>query len=768
MPLNGAQHCQRSAGSLRVALALPLLLLALSGSATAQTPRIEGLFRVDPALVSDIVANASGPNARTSVADAIRDLYALGYFSWVRVETDADGSWVWRFQERPFVLEVERRGIHELSDEKVVEAIAIKANAFLDPRDVRSTRDALIALYRENGFVDTDVSVRTEPAGPNGEVRVIIEADEITKVRIVEVRVMGNRDLTDVDLLARLQSQPPGAFSFLTSSGNYDRTVAEQDAMRLEAAYLEQGYLKIRVDGPNVTYLPGTPNVIVEYSVREGLQYNLGKLDFSGDLFFRRDTLEKFIGLESGKPLNRLRLDEGVQAIVEAYSDFGFAFARVVPNFTFDDANRIANVTLNIVRGPLVYVRQINISGNTKTRDKVIRRELLIEEGELFSGRSVRLSRERVFALGFFEAVTFETEAIDEDQLDLNIRVTERPTGTASAGLGYSSIDKFVGNLRLNFGNLAGYGLRLDLQLEFGGRRQSFSVGFDDPYFLDTPFSLGVNVFRNRQRFFNSSGNTQEFTQDNLGGSLSVGYKLATYTRFFVAFRDELIRFSDISIQSKRFFTGGETRSLSLTLRRDTLNHPFDPSRGNRFFVTAEFAGGFLGGDHTFNRYRFVDQQFYTFLKFFTLSLRGELGFATSKGERVPFAERFFVGGIFTLRGYNFRSVGPSILVPIDPSDPYSNVSEVFVGGNKQVLLASELLFPLIPPAGIKGLFFFDAGNTWLEEQRLFATPLRMGWGFGFRWFSPIGPLRFEWGFPIDRRPDERKRVFEFSIGSFF
>jgi len=235
-----------------------------------------------------------------------------------------------------------------------------------------------------------------------------------------------------------------------------------------------------------------------------------------------------------------------------------------------------------------------------------------------------------------------------------------------------------------------------------------------------------------------------------------------------VAFRDELIRFSDISVQSTRFFTDGETRSLSLTLRRDSLNHPFDPTRGNRSFVTAEFAGNFLGGDHTFNKYRFVSQHFYTFFKFLTLSLRGELGVATSKGARVPFAERFFVGGIFTLRGYNFRSVGPSLLVPIDPSDPYSGVSEVFVGGNKQVLLSSELLFPLIPPAAIKGLLFFDAGNTWLEEQRLFATPLRMGWGFGFRWFSPIGPLRFEWGFPIDRRPDERKRVFEFSIGSFF
>ncbi|RMF18592.1 MAG: outer membrane protein assembly factor BamA [Candidatus Dadabacteria bacterium] len=733
----------------------------------AGAAEVEGLVRVDPELVRGIVAPLTVDSPPGDVASAIRRLYQLGYFQDIRA-VRRDDQLVFELRERPFVVGVERHGIEELSDEDVDKIVKIPTNAFLDPAALQRVRSGLLAKYEEEGFAETTVDVHTEPADGPSEVRVVIDVTEVAKIRIVETRIEGNVKLSDAELVGRLQSRPPSVLGVLSGQGKFDRKAAEADRFRIEAAYLEQGFLKVQVEGPRVTFLPDGRQVIVEYSVREGAQYRLGRLDFDGDLFVSNDTLERLVGLRVGEPVDRLQLERGIQQIVDTYGDFGFAFARVVPDFEFDEDAKTADVHVRISRGPMVFVHRIRIQGNTKTRDKVIRRELEIKEGDLYSGVAVRKSRERVYALGFFESVTFETQAVEEDLIDIVIQVAERPTGTASAGLGFSSVDKLVGNLRLNFGNLMGYGVRLDLQVEFGGNRQSFSASYSDPYFLDTKISFSADAFRTRQQFFVGTGDIQSFTQNNLGGSLSLGYKLAPYTRAFLTFRDEKIDFADVQIRSSRFFTGGETRSLAWSVRRDTRNHPFDPQRGNLTLASVEQAGRWLGADHDFTKYRFVSQQFITFFKFLTLMVRGEAGLATTSGKAVPFAERYFVGGIFSVRGYDFRSIGPSVFVSTDPSNPDAGVTRVFVGGNKQLFFNSELLFPLIPPAGIKGLLFFDAGNTWLEEDRLLSSALRMGYGFGFRWFSPMGPLRFEWGFPVNRRPDERKQVFEFNIGTFF
>lgn len=758
----------RRSGGLRMwfaACVAPALLLAADRAAAAD---MVGLRRVDPELVRGFVEPVTSGAGREVVASAIARLYDLGYFHRIEVRRE-DERLVFVFEERPFVQEVVRVGIDELSKEKVDGAVKIRAGAFLDPQAVRDTRNALDSLYRGEGFSRTDVMVRTEPLADDGDVRVVVEARETGKVRVLEVRVQGHAYFSSADLLGRLETAPPSALGFLSGRGTWNREAAERDRYRIEAAYLEQGFLKVQVEGPAVTFTPDGRAVIVEYRVQEGLQYSLRRVEHAGDLFYRRSTLREWLDVPDGEPLNRLKLEEGMRTTTDAYAEYGFAFARVEPEFVFDDAAREVDVTVRITRGPLVYVRRIEVVGNTKTRDKVVRRELQIAEGELFSGRAVRNSRERVYALGFFEAVTFETEAVADDELDIRIRVAERPTGTASAGVGYSSLDSFVGNLKLNFGNLAGYGIRLDLQAEFGKRRQTFSVSYTDPYFLDSPFSFGVDLFHSRQEYFSNVGGYQAYTQMNTGGRLSLGYKVAIYNRIFLSFRDELTEFEGLQLSSNRFFTGGETRSLTLTWRRDSRNHPYDPTHGNLFLASAENAGQFLGGDHTFTKYRLLVQHFYSFARnYLTVAGRAEGGLATTQGDRVPFAERYFLGGISTLRGYDWRTVGPALLVPTSTGDPFSGVSRVFTGGNKQVLLSAEFIYPILPPAGIKGVFFVDAGNTWLEEEVWFNSGLRLGYGFGIRWFSPIGPLRFEWGFPIDRRPNERPRVFEFSIGSYF
>lgn len=715
-----------------------------------------------------MLAGLSENPSPEELAERIQKLYQRGYFSRIAVERGEGGELVFIFEERPLVRSVEIRGVESLSEEKKKEAILVKSGSFLNPKDLAETRSKLLDLYKKEGYPEAEVSLRTEEVGKN-EVKVIVEVKEKKELYLARIHIYGNKKIPEEELLGILESQPKkGGLGFLTRAGSFSRELLEQDRQRIEAYYLKNGYLKVRVEGPFISHYPLSPAMIVEYRVEEGSQYRVGEITLGGELYFRGDALRGMIPLKKGEVFDRLALEEGIQRISDAYGEFGFAFARVEPELIFHEEELTADVILRITPGELVFIRRIEITSNTKTRDKVIRRELLLDEGELFSPRKLRESRERIYALGFFDAVTIETRAQGEDQLDLIIQVTERPTGTASAGFGYSSIDQFLGTVRVNFGNFLGYGIRLDFQGEWGGRRRSAILSFTDPYFLDTRFSLGVDLTYSSQMFFTTLGLSSSYAQETRGARLTLGYKIETYTRIFFTLRDEFIRFTDLIIAQSPFFSGGETRSFIASIRRDTRNHPFDPQKGGILFGSVEWAGGGLGGDFTFTKYDLVGQIFFPILRYLTLSLRGETAFATTPGERVPFAERFFVGGIFTLRGYDYRGVGPSLYVPASTGDPYAPLVRVFVGGNKMLLFNTELLFPLIPPAGIKGVLFADAGNVWLEEERFLMTPLRIGYGFGIRWFSPIGPLRFEWGFPYKRQPEERARVFEFTIGTYF
>lgn len=738
--------------------------------------RFEGLKRVHPTLIEEEVQLFSqrvvGLSPQQVVTDSessqlIATLYATGFFDAINVYIE-DGVIIVSVKERPIVRSVKIDGVEELGDDEKEAAIQIREGEFFDANKLVETKRALRSAYEKEGMQDVNIQAITSET-TLGDIRIAIEVDENSKVKIRSIEIMGNVHFTDDELVGRIQSSPRDILSFVTSSGVYDPNVLNYDLQRIDASYQQEGFLKVQVNPPVVTWQPDKKWVDIVFSLEENIRYKLGEVSFTGDLIFSNDLLRDQLNLDIGEWANRMLIEESVQRITDLYSNLGYAFVRVSPQFNFDDDGRIVNIQYIIDKGKPVYFRLIRIRGNTKTRDKVIRREMTIEEGQLFNGRRLRQSRERVFALGFFEDVSMTTRAFGPEQMDITVLVQEKSTGTVSAGLGFSSVDSFVGTLKLNFGNLLGYGIRLDFNGEIGARRKNLTVSYADPYFLDSKVSFGIDLFYNNQQYFLTNDSELGYEQIRIGGSMTLGYLIGLYTRSFIGYRYEYVDSTSEDVTNTRFNQKGKTSAIQLTLRRDSKNHPYDPTSGSINMIRAEIAGQALQGDYIFEKYTGLTQWFMNPFWKIVLMLRAEVGLATSRAkEEIPFAERYFLGGIYSVRGYQARSIGPSLTELDNYDSPLGGSHDVNIGGNKQFFANAEIVFPILPQAGIKGVLFFDGGNTWLEQQEYFSSKLKYGYGFGIRWFSPIGPLRFEWGYPLSPESGQRKSVFEFTIGTFF
>ena len=658
-------------------------------------------------------------------------------------------------------MEVQIEGKKKISEEKLQEVISVKARQPLDIWAVEEDVEKIEKRYREEGYYHAKVESRVAPLEA-GEVKVVYHIQERRKVVIRRVAFSGNTAFSGEDLTSVMESREYGAFSWLSGKGAFNREALEMDLERIRAHYLDWGYIQIKVAGPYLFFGPERDWVDVAFEIEEGEQFWVGNIAVRGEDPLNPEDLLPALKTREGKVFSRSRLSEDIYWLTEKFSDLGYALANIDPASRVDVEKKLVNIVFEVEKGDLVYFDRIRIEGNTKTRDKVIRRELKVKEGQLFSGSRLRESRRRVYALGFFEDVSIGTEPVGGEKMAISVGVKERPTGAASAGIGYSSVDRLVGTAQLSFGNLMGRGQKLRFITEFGSRKQTFDLGFQDPYFLDTQFGLNVNLY-------NTSREYTDYTQTDQGVSVRAGYLVTDNTRVHLGYRLDDVALTDIQESVPSDFEGGMTSSMSFGFTRDTRDHPWDPTRGQMESATVEGAGGLLGGENEFVKLSLLGRIHFPLPLGSTLMLNGRWGYGMGiGGERLPFTERYFLGGLNSVRGYDYRSLGPEIEVPRSFSDPASLTTQIIRGGNKMVVLNAELLFPLIREAGMKGLLFFDAGNAYDESERYFSRPLRMGYVFGVRWFSPLGPLRFEWGYPIDKKVWERSSVFEFSIGTFF
>jgi outer membrane protein insertion porin family len=726
----------------------------------------------------------------------VRTLWRLGYFEDVQVETaEAEGGLVVTYvlKEKPSIRKIYVSGHDEVGLTKINEVLDLKKEQVLDLSKVKKNVEKIRELYLQRGFYMADVEYELHRDSP-GQVDVYFRVHENSKVEIRRVNFTGNKNVADADLRGVMLTQPGDLFSALTSSGTYREDVFQRDIMLIQSYYFDRGYINVKVGDPRMELSPDRRSMYITVGIEEGQQYRIGELDVKGELLDSREAYLQRLQAKPGDVFNRTQVAQDVQNIADLYKDKGYAYVNSTPETRVDDKRRIVDLAFDIQRGPPVNFERISIRGNSKTRDKVIRRELRIYEGEPYSQRGIDISKRRVNALGFFDKVELTTKrGSADDTMDVNVEVGERQTGAFQIGAGFSSTESFIFQAQISQNNLLGRGTSASLQAQVSGLRQLYMLNYEDPYFLDTNWTFGFNLF-NQQRYYLG------FTRKATGGSLTWGYMLSDNVRMFLTYT-----LQDVGVEvggRSNLFTGGNRSPLPvgslanllhsgiisswrISLAHDTRDDRMFPHRGWYNTASAEFAEPAFLSESQFTRYEGAIRYYYPLWGPLTLRLKAEGGLITSRDPQgVPIFERYFVGGIYDIRGFPLYSLGPKISVP-GGQDPDSALKTFSVGGNLRVLGKAEIEIPIFDKMGIRGVVFTDIGNAYnLEKQYCGIKPawadvsvdpckalfplssLRSSWGFGFRWFSPIGPLRFEWGLPYKTLPGEDSIVFEFTIGN--
>lgn len=766
------------------------------------------------------------PGHLFKVENLTGDVHALwdsGFFEDIQVDlSTSDRGVVLRFivRERPNIKDVEYSGNEEIENDKLTEVVEVKPNTILSLPAVRRSVQKIKDAYAEKGYFLADVTYEVLPQREN-EVVVKFKIVEHQPVTVRRVTIIGNEHVSDGELREVMQTGNGGFLSF-GSGGPYRQDVFERDVLMLSALYYDKGYLSVQVGTPRVMLTSDRDGIDIAIIIHEGPRFKIRQLRI-----YERDpddptrevaplggrrALQQMLHAHSGDYFNRSELIKDLQAVRTLYRDAGFANVEAEPETELDPVHSEVDIVVPIKRGPPVRIERIEIKGNTKTRDKVIRREMEVQEGQLFSETALENSKRRITALGFFEHVDFSTaQGSAPDRVVVNVEVGEKSTGTFQVGAGFSSIESFIATAQVQQANLFGNGQALALQAQVSSLRQLVTLRFFEPYFLDSDWNSSVELYDTLYVFPN-------FARRSIGGSLTFGYALAqpwlrlsltataewdsvdtsaTTTFFGTATPGFTSVFQSLPLAN--LFNSGRVFSLRPTLTYDTRDNRLFPSSGIFIQVSTELASELFGSEFNYLRNRFTGRFYYLLGgaspgqpgSGFVLKLNTEWGLITSPDPQgVPIFQRYFLGGILDIRGFFLRSIGPRLPLTstLDPNaPPIANGANI--GGNMEAYENLELEFPILDKVGIRGVVFFDAGNSWnLENQFCRTTPapqfdkvvqpcftfpeslgyLRTSTGFGIRWFSPLGPLRFEWGFPIAPLSYEMHSDFEFTIGNFF
>ena len=717
---------------------------------------VEGNQRVKQQAILDAVDFKAGQTVSPEDVDAaIQAIYQIGRFSDVTASVaDSNGVQILTFEveERPLVRKLRFEGNEKLKSDKLRKAVSFRTPGIYDPKEINRSVEEIKVAYIMEGYYAADV-VAESHVGAENVALVTFRIDEGKLVRIKQIEFVGNTVFDRGDLMDMMDTREKWFLSWLTGSGKYNELMLTQDIDRITDNYFNEGYVRANVRKPVLSLVDDDRHILILLTIDEGDQFKVGKIGVQGDLIDREGEILNLLPLQPGNVFSRELLRSGVDQVTDLYANQGYAYANVSPLTRINDETHLVDLNLQIEQGPQVTVERIDISGNTTTRDKVVRREMKLVEGELFNAADLKRSRARINNLGFFEAVDVTMdEGSDENHAKINVAVKERPTGTFSIGAGYSSVDGFVGQGSITQENFLGRGWKMSLAASIGGESTTYQVGLTDPYFLDMNLTLGFELYQTDREW-------SDFSRRATGGAIKVGRSIGEYSRILFVYRFEQKEIYDVEptaawdIQDEE---GTSTiSSITSTFSRNTTDYRPDPSRGGVLDTSWEFAG--LGGTEKFSKYLLDYRHFWPAFWGTTFSAHGRIGYVHAYGsEEIPLDERFYLGGINTLRGFDSREVGPR--------DPLTGD---YIGGDKETFFNFEFLFPLAKDVGMKGVTFFDIGNAWGEDESWFEE-WRYSAGAGIRWLSPLGPLRLEWGYNLDPKDGEDSSRIEFMVGRFF
>ena len=750
-----------------------------TGSAFAVDPftvrdiRVEGIQRTEagtvfnylPVKVGDTFTDDKG-------ASAIKALYATGFFKDVRVEAEGDVLVV-TVEERPAIGAVEFSGTKEFDKDtltKALKEIGLGESRIYDKALLDRAEQELKRQYLSRGLYGVQITTTVTPIERN-RVNINFAVDEGDVSRIRQINIVGNKAYSEKELRDQIKLSTPGWFSWYTKSDQYSKQKLTGDIEALKSFYLNRGYLEMQVESTQVSITPDRKDIYVTINITEGDKYSVSDVKLEGEMFGREDELSQLVTLKPGDVYSGAKLTETTKKISERLGNFGYAFANVNANPQINREKKEVAFTILIDPGKRVYVRRINIGGNTRTRDEVIRREMRQLESSWYDASKIKLSRDRVDRLGYFTEVNVETPEVQgtTDQVDLNMNIVEKPTGAIALGAGFSSSEKVTLTGSIQQANAFGSGNTIGLDVNTSKRNRTIALSQTNPYFTDDGISRSYEAFVRTTR--PPLVNTGDYRVRTLGGNVRFGVPFSEVDTVFFGVgveRTEVDVDSTSPLVYRQYANDFGDGSTALTTsfpftvawQRDSRDSALIPTTGR--YQRANFELSTLG-DLRYYRATYQHQYFKPFLTTSTLALNGEIDYGRSFGGRpYPVFKNFYAGGIGSVRGYEGSSLSVNPVQDVD-----------ITGGNARLILNAELQFPF-PGTGVdrslRWFTFVDAGNVFntVAGEKISVANMRASAGIGISWVSPIGPLKLSFGKALNAKDADRTQPFQFQLGTGF
>ncbi|WP_035586709.1 outer membrane protein assembly factor BamA [Hippea jasoniae] len=736
------------------------IFLATTVSATPIVSiKIEGTLRTDKATIKSVIKTKIGSEFSPKQIDKdILNIYRLGFYQ--TVEADAEetkGGYIltYKVKEKPSIRYILFEGNSEISDKKLQKALKIKPYNILNKKLIEETIANIMGMYASKGMYLTNISY-TLKKQPNNRVDIIFHIKESKETVIRDINIIGNKHISTDDLEDGLKNhvkKGPYILTFLPwfYTGKLRIDALESDRQKIIDKYLAKGYLDVDVSEPLVTVEPDTGNIHIDISIKEGKQYTLKSIKLKNIKPLSKKKVLATLDLEKNKPLNMVKLRKAIQKLTDDYGDFGYAFADINPIIKKDKKHHTVDLTLSVDKGKKVYISRIVIKGNVRTHDNVIRRELLLREGSLYSTSKIQRSKNNLINLQYFKNVKIQTKRVGKNKVKMIVSVEEKRTGMLTIGAGYGTYTKFSAMGSVSETNLFGTGIRGKLSASISSRETLYNLNLENPWWHNRPIAIGINIYHDEFTAYDykqkKTGFAPYIAKRFYDQTLTLGIRYSFTHSKITLDTDNPGYFLE---QEKGIHTDS---SLIPFVNYSTLDNTVFPTSGINANYTFRFAG--LGGDRRYIKSVLFAEYFHPLPLDLIGHVKGEIGAAKGlSGKDVPITQRFYLGGIDDLRGFETARVSPK--------DAEGNL----IGGKTEAFGSAEVIFPIFSSLHFYGVLFADAGNTWLSHLKF--SDLKKDAGVEIRWISPIGPVRISWGKNLSPKDGEKSSVFLFSFGTLF
>jgi len=741
--------------------------------------RIEGIQRTEAGTVFSYLPVKVGDTLDEEKAtEAIKALYATGFFKDVKLKSE-NGVLIVQVDERPAIAQISINGAKEFEKDKLIEGLkqaGISESRIFSRSLLERAEQELKRQYISRGKYSVKITTTTTPLERN-RVGINFDINEGRTARIKKINFVGNENFKDSELRSIFVLTTPGLLTWFTKNDQYSKQKLSADLETLRSYYLDRGYLEFNIESTQVSITPDMRDIYITINVTEGAQYTVSDIKVAGETLIPEEEVRKLILLKTGEVFARQKLTESIKLITDRLGDDGYAFANINASPEIDHENRQAAFTFFVDPGRRVYVRRINITGNDRTRDEVIRREFRQMEGAWHSTKNINLSRQRVDRLFFFNSVNVETPAVPNkpDQVDVNVKVEERPTGAIMFGAGYSDRQGLILNGSVSQNNIFGTGNFFSLDVNTGAINKTYAASFTNPYFTVDGISLGLDVYK-RDLDTRALSRVGTFKTETVGAGVRLGIPIAENDIVSLGLAAEntvLSVFEDSPKRNKDFVAefGKSTNNFPLTLSwaRDRRDSAIWTTSGTTHRLFGEVS--VPGGDLDYYKMSYHQKWFYPITDNLTLMLNGEFGYGDGySGRSMPFFKNFFAGGNNSVRGYDLNSLGPRDEFTNNLTGTVVNSRLFAVGGSKRVVGNIELMFPvpfMKDDRSLRLSTFLDGGTAFNKFGDL-NNFMRYSAGIALTWVSPMGPLKVSLAEPLNDVPSDNLQRFQFMFGQQF